>query len=111
MTTPILLPPLPVHTLDREEVYSGIAVNKVCTVLYYTADQLRARDLEVARVVLEAAANACEAASTLHRDQYKGRVPYPNPAVKAYDPYLDGLSDGAGECADTIRNLEVKHHE
>jgi len=41
MTTPILLPPLPVHTLEREEVYSGIAVNKVCTVLYYTADQMR----------------------------------------------------------------------
>jgi hypothetical protein len=65
MTTPILLPPLPVHTLDREEVYSGIAVNKVCTVLYYTADQMHARDLEVARLVLEAAeqvADACTAA-------------------------------------------------
>jgi hypothetical protein len=98
MTT-ITLPPLP-------EPMHGFYATPM-----YSPDQLRARDLEVARLVLEAAANACEAASTLHRNQYKGRAPYPNPAVKAYDPYLDGLSDGAGECADTIRNLEVKHHE
>ena len=58
--TDIKLPPLPTHTLDREEVYSGIAVNKVCTVLYYTEAQLRARDIEVARVVLEAAAKVLE---------------------------------------------------
>jgi len=65
MSDTITLPPLPIHTLDREEVYSGIAVNKVCTVLYYTADQLRARDLAVARLVLEGAeqvADACTAA-------------------------------------------------
>lgn len=68
MTT-ILLPPLP-----RMTHYGGEA-----TVL--TAGDLRARDIKVARLMLEAAAQAC----------------FP--------------CDTADECADEIRNLEVKHHE
>ena len=45
MADPIKLPPLPKLSANKH---------------YYTADQLRARDLEVARCVLEAAAEECE---------------------------------------------------
>jgi hypothetical protein len=108
MTT-ITLPPLPEPV--GKVLYSGPYHHTRQTEGAFDADQLRTYGLAVAKAVLEGAANACDTASTLHRDQYKGRAPYPNPAVKAYDPYVDGLSDGAGECADTVRNLEVKHHE
>ena len=84
----IKLPPLPTHTLDREEVYSGIAVNKVCTVLYYTEAQLRARDIEVARVVLKHAADL----------------------VDDNAAYCDGLTTSIlAANADVIRNLEIGH--
>ena len=45
MTDPIILPPLPMLDLSRDNLYG------------YTADQLRARDMEIARLVLEAAAD------------------------------------------------------
>jgi len=70
MTTPILLPPLP-------EPMHGFYATPT-----YTLDQLRARDLEVARVVLEAAAQSA----------YR----------YAHVPSL---------ISDKIRNIEVKHHE
>lgn len=47
----IKLPPLPAPL--RARIFDGMAS-------VYSPDQLRARDLEVARVVLEAAANVCE---------------------------------------------------
>ena len=53
----------------------------------YTADQLRARDLEVARAVLEASAKVADGFSPSERQSY---IEY---------------------CPDAIRALEVRHHE
>jgi hypothetical protein len=81
MTT-IILPPLP-------EPRSGwVADDHHMT--WYTADQLRARDLEVARMVLEGAANLCKQNAERWVDYRACYV--------------------ANECAKAISNLEVKHH-
>jgi hypothetical protein len=55
----------------------------------YSPDQLRARDLEVARMVLEGAAKVCGHWS------------------KQNHVYVNG----ALRCGEDIRNLEVKRHE
>jgi hypothetical protein len=64
MTTPILLPPLPEP--DDYGYYAGNDQGPPWVrQLAYSADQLRARDLEVAQAVLEGAeqvADACTAA-------------------------------------------------
>ena len=57
----------------------------------FTADQLRARDLEVARLVLEAAAKLCKGERLLGLDD-----------ERAYYGEL---------MVDAIRALEVRHHE
>ena len=56
--------------------------------------QLRARDIEVARVVLEAAAKVCEATYQEHKNGRFVALPQ---------------FDGGKDCADAIRNLEVSH--
>ena len=63
----------------------------------YTADQLRARDLEVARFVLEAAAKALDRLDKQARRYFaeKGSAGMPE-----YD---------AVDCAREIRNLKVNH--
>jgi hypothetical protein len=79
----ITLPPLPepVYTFDEDG-------NKV---FYEKAALVRARDLEVARAVLEGAALKCEGERRLGIDD-----------ERAY--YGDLM-------AEAIRELEVKHHE
>ena len=57
----------------------------------FTADQLRARDLEVARLVLEAAAKLCKGERLLGLDD-----------ERAYYGEL---------MVDAIRKMEVHHHE
>ena len=74
-----------------------------------TMEQLRARDQEIVRCVLQAAAKMCHDISATRYGEYKGRKPNPN-GLRAYDPYLDGMADGASECEDAIRALEF-HHE
>ncbi len=67
--TKIVLPPLP-DDLDPDEICAEFA---------------RARDLEVARVVLEAAARVCEAES-LYRNS-REKCPWPgdtNPAIQGH---------------------------
>jgi hypothetical protein len=65
----------------------------------YTADQLRARDIEVARLVLEAAAKVL----TEHQ------IPVGNSA--AGEMACEWTLDALKECRATIRALEVRHHE
>jgi hypothetical protein len=77
--TAITLPPLP-------EPMHGFYATPM-----YSPDQLRARDLEVARAVLEGAALKCEGERRLGIDD-----------ERAY--YGDLM-------AEAIRELEVKHHE
>ena len=75
----IKLPPLPDH---------------LNTQWPYLPHQLRARDIEVARCVLEAAAKVCEA---------------------TYQEYKNGRFitlpqfDGGADCSDAIRALKVSH--
>jgi hypothetical protein len=76
MTAPILLPPLP------EPDFALDQGDEPC----YYAHTLRARELEVARLVLESAAKEC-------------------------DKQADGVVAAPVYCARAIRNLEVKHHE
>ena len=96
----IPLPPLPEH-LHHLELQKLDA---------FTREQLRARDQEIVRCVLQAAAKMCHDISATRYGEYKGRKPNPN-GLRAYDPYLDGMADGASECEDAIRALEFTHHE
>jgi hypothetical protein len=86
MTT-ITLPPLPLP-------HFGAPWNPP---MVFTEDQLRARDLEVARLVLEEAAKLCrkEAAASV--------IGHTRKAV--------WQAEVAGRCAAAVDALEVKHHE
>ena len=64
-----------------------------------SSDTLRARDLEVARAVLEGAAKVLT--------HYQ--IPVGNSA--AGELACEWTYDALKECRDNIRNLEVKHHE
>jgi len=88
MSNPIILPPLPepAGTLVPPAMTAGSSWYSHG----YTADQLRARDLEVARVVLKAAA-----------DLVDGNAAYCSEQTAAI----------LGSNADAIRKMEVRHAE
>ena len=91
MADPIALPPLPEPAFslrwERGE-YKVSPPMDDCDC--YTADQLRARDIEVARLVLEAAADL----------------------VDDNAAYCSGQTASIlGSNADAIRKMEVRHHE
>lgn len=74
----ITLPKLPMLDLSRDNLYG------------YTSDQLRARDIKVARLVLKAAADL----------------------VDDNAAYCSGQTAAIlGSNADAIRKMEVRHHE
>ena len=83
MADPITLPPLP-HPVMNAMLGDDWAD-------LFTADQLRARDIEVARLALEAAAKLCEGERLLGLDD-----------ERAYYGEL---------MVDAIRKMEVHHHE
>ena len=87
----IVLPPLPepVYTYDEDG-------NRV---FYEKAKLVRARDLEVAWLVLEGAARVL----TEHQ------IPVGNSA--AGEMACEWTYDALKECRDAIRALEVRHHE
>ena len=72
----------------------------------WTADQLRARDLEIVRLVLEAAAKECEkrerVIGELHADQ--------KPGTEAFW-MVQGVMSASLRNAEHIRAMEVRHHE
>jgi hypothetical protein len=94
MTT-ITLPPLPDPDMQESNPYEGSPYNPYPgkqSLNWYSPASIRARDLEVARVVLEGAANLC------------------------YDQRGNWSVEGVGQvalenAADAIQKLEVKHHE
>jgi hypothetical protein len=88
MTT-IPLPPLP--PTDKILKIANDIDENIEYVHYYNSDTLRARDLEVARAVLEGAANLCKQNAERWVDYRACYV--------------------ANECAKAISILEVKHHE
>ena len=88
----IKLPPLPEDDIEHD------GYGKLYKYGHSDA-QLRARDLEVARVVLEAAAKVL----TEHQ------IPVGNSA--AGEMACRWTYDALKECRDDIRNLEFKHHE
>ena len=69
---------------------------------FYTEEALRARDQEIVRCVLEAAANECRAIELAAWREYK--------IGRKTSAHTEGRSDGAGECAAVIKALEF-HHE
>ena len=83
MADPIILPKLP-HPVMNAMLGDDSAD-------LFTADQLRARDIEVARLVLEAAAKLCKGERLLGLDD-----------ERAYYGEL---------MVDAIRKMEVHHHE
>ena len=88
----IPLPPLP-------EPATPLPMEKK---LWYSADQLRVRDQEIVRCVLQAAANECRAIELAAWREYK--------IGRKTSAHTEGRSDGAGECAAVIKALEF-HHE
>ena len=69
----------------------------------YLPHQLRARDIEVARVVLEAAAQACDAEATDAASD--GRIQFLTPTGYAL---YEGMHGGATNCAAAIRALKIE---
>ncbi len=91
MADTIPLPPLPPATFPR-----NVGTDS------WTAEEIRARDQEIVRCVLQAAANECRAIELAAWREYK--------IGRKTSAHTEGRSDGAGECAAVIKALEF-HHE
>lgn len=66
----------------------------------YTAADMRRYGALCRRMALEEAAVICDVISTQHNDTYKHK-----PGPNAYDPHYQGLSMGADECSEAIKEL------
>lgn len=95
--------PLPpeLEALMPEPVYAVNNVEK----RYFTPDQVREAIKAATERERERAAAVCDKLSEDYRDAYKGRTE-PIDRGALYNPHTDGLSDGAGECADAIREAK-----
>ncbi len=90
----IKLPPLPDH---------------LNTQWPYLPHQLRARDIEVARAALEAAAQVCKEQMESAYAMYHGDVkPIPESGLTSGYAYFEGQGDGAASCGDGIRALKIE---
>ena len=70
---------------------------------------LRARDLAVAKAVLEAAAKVCEEQMESAYAMYHGDVkPIPESGLTSGYAYFEGQGDGAASCGDGIRALKIE---
>ena len=58
----------------------------------------------VEREAYKRAVAECQKIADRHWAAYKGREPLADPSMRA-NPYVEGESDGAGECADVIEAL------
>ena len=87
----IPLPPLP-----ETHMHDGVPTH------WLSSGFLRARDQEIVRCVLQAAANECRAIELAAWREYK--------IGRKTSAHTEGRSDGAGECAAVIKALEF-HHE
>jgi len=88
----IPLPPMPEH-LHHPELQKLDA---------FTREQLRARDQEIVRCVLQAAAGEGRTIELAAWREYK--------IGRKTSAHTEGRSDGAGECVAVIKALEF-HHE
>lgn len=87
------LPPLPrTSTFQRFDGGNTVQAHTKAQMLEYGA--------LCRKMALEEAVKACEAIEREHLDTYKHK-----PGPYAYDPHYQGLSMGAGECAEKIREL------
>lgn len=92
---------------DRLFDRGGVVQFAVDLVRRYAAPTIVAQvpAAEVRAQALEEAAKACDEIESDRFDAYKGRGKHaPNNPDRA-DPYMNGKSDGAGECAAAIRSL------
>lgn len=99
------LPPLP----NKEKLHTVLPDDYRYGHIYgYTADQMREYARAVERAAYAKAEAECEQIAARHWAAYKGRDGIRNPATH-YNPHEEGISDGAGECADAIRALGRQH--
>lgn len=70
----------------------------------YIAEQMDAHGLACYRKAIEDATRVCETIENEEWDHYKGRGSGPDRAKRA-DPHVQGVSDGACQCATAIRAL------
>ena len=108
------IPPPPLPDYVRLAAALGpIAANQLCVTKWKDGidievpcgdvDQMfRARDQEIVRCVLQAAANECRAIELAAWREYK--------IGRKTSAHTEGRSDGAGECAAVTKALEF-HHE
>lgn len=73
---------------------------------FYTEEALRARDIEVAKLVLEAAAKVCDEVAVNATSEKRMKFL----TVQGQAVY-EGMYGGAINCAGGIRALEVGYHE
>ena len=66
---------------------------------------------DIRNLVLEEAAEKCEAISAEMWAVYKGRSERPEDKKHAYDPHFQGMSDGASYCTAAIRELKLNQGE
>ena len=90
------LPPLPDPTMEASTLITAGGVFGAM----FAVDQMLEYGALCRKLALEEAVKACEAIEREHLDTYKH-----NPGPNAYDPHYQGLSMGAGECAEKIREL------
>ena len=76
------------------------SVLRCAQAVVYTEAQMREYGALCRKAALEEAAVVCDGISTQHNDTYKHK-----PGPNAYDPHFQGLSMGAGECAEKIGEL------
>ncbi len=70
------------------------------TIQAHTDASMREYGALCRKMALEEAAGICDDISTQHNDTYKHK-----PGPNAYDPHYQGLSMGADECSEAIKEL------
>ena len=99
MADAIILPPLPRPRVDWVDGDQDVS--------WYTADQIRARDLAVAKAVLEGAKALIKS-----RQQHETKaMVHHMPTWYAASQYHADRVTAAAQMLDVLDLLEVKHHE
>ena len=100
----ITLPPLPPSYCQAPTTHADSFGTHLVPMYTFSAAQLRARDIEVAKCVLEAAARVCD--ETAVDATSEERMKFLTAQGKAS---YEGMWAGAINCACGIRALEVSH--
>ena len=94
------------HGEGWEPLYSQDQVDQLQAQLVRQQSSYEAEIKVEIDAALERAAIACESIETDKWSLYKGRPPYTGTEPGRADNYVQGESDGAGQCASAIRALK-----